>query len=75
MKFLELITDHATGKLRETSLWSNIGKAAMTWAFIFTVLKGSGTEWLWMAYGGIVVAHESVARFFNQKQQILDKEK
>jgi len=71
----DLIVDHSTGKLRETALWSNIGKASMTWAFIYTILKGTGSEWLWLAYGGIVVAHESTARFFNQKELLMNKGK
>ncbi len=72
----DLVTDHKTGKLRETAVWSNIGKASMTWAFIYTVFyaKGSFSELLWVAYGSIVVAHELTARYFNQKQQVLDKD-
>ena len=72
--FMDLVTDHHTGKLRETAVWSNAGKAAMTWAFIFTVLHGNGSEWLWVAYGSIVVLHEAAARIMNQRQQKLDKE-
>jgi len=63
-----LLADHTTGKLRETVLWSHISKAAMTWAFIWVVLHGGSSEWLWMAYGGLVLSHESVARMFNIKQ-------
>ena len=70
---MDLVTDHHTGKLRETALWSNIGKASMTWAFLYTIWSGKGSEWLWLAYGGIVVAHEAAARVLNQKQQTLDK--
>ncbi len=70
----DLFVDHKTGKLRETAVWSNIGKAAMTWAFCLTVYRGASTEWLWVTFGGIVVAHESVSRILNQKQQTLDKE-
>jgi len=72
--FIDLVVDHKTGKLRETSLWSNIGKAAMTWAFIYTVYAKQSSEWLWAAYGGVVVLHETASRFFNQKQQALDKQ-
>ena len=70
--FMDLVTDHQTGKLRESSLWSNVGKAAMTWAFCFVVYKGGSNEWLWVAYGSIVVLHDAASRFFNQKQQVLD---
>lgn len=73
---MDLVTDHQTGKLRETALWSNIGKCAMTWGFIYTVWqqKANFNELLWVAYGSIVVAHELTARYFNQKQQVLDKQ-
>jgi len=74
---LDLVTDHQTGKLRETALWANIGKGAMTWAFCFTVWqqKANFSETLWLAYGSIVVCHELAARYFNQKQQVLDNDK
>lgn len=69
---MDLVTDATTGRLRETAVWSNVGKACMTWAFCHTIFKGSATEWLWIAYGGIVVAHEGMARFFNQRAQQLE---
>jgi len=68
----DLVVDHRTGKLRESAVWSNVGKASMTWAFVYTVLGGHGSEWLWIAYGGLVVAHASVERVLNQKQQAID---
>ena len=70
----DLVTDERTGRLRETKLWSNIGKAAMTFAFILVTVRGAGTEWLWLTYGGVVVLHELGARHYNQAQQKLDKE-
>lgn len=73
---MDLVTDHQTGKLRETSLWSNIAKAAMTWGFCYTIYygKGSFSELLWVAYGSVALGHEAYARFMNQRQQGLDKE-
>ncbi len=71
----DLFVDHKSGKLRETALWSNIGKTALTWAFVHYVQKGVATYEYWAAFGGIVVLHESAARFFNQRQQIIDKDK
>lgn len=65
--FLDLVTDHATGKLRESSVWSNVAKLSMTWAFIWTVLNDKQTEWLWAAYGGLVMLHEGASRFLNMK--------
>ena len=69
---MDLVVDHRTGKLRESAVWSNVGKASMTWAFVYTVMGGHGSEWLWIAYGGLVVAHASVERVLNQKQQAID---
>ena len=69
---MDLVVDHRTGKLRESAVWSNVGKAAMTWAFIYTIYKGGNSEALWLAYGGIVIAHASVERVLNQKQQAID---
>ena len=71
----DLFVDHQTGKLRETAVWSNVGKASMTMAFIWAIFHGQQSEWLWISYGGIIVSHEATARFFNQRQQEIDKGK
>lgn len=71
---MDLVVDHKTGKLRETAMWSNIGKATMTWAFVMLVRGDKLTEWYVAAYGALVVAHEIAARVMNQKQQTLDKD-
>ena len=70
----DLVTDERTGRLRETKLWSNIGKAVMTFAFVLVTVRGAGTEWLWLTYGGVVVLHELGSRHYNQAQQKIDKE-
>lgn len=70
----DLFTDHQTGKLRETAIWSNAGKGAMTIGFLYAVFTGHSSEWLWATYGGVVVLHEVAARVMNQKQQKIDKE-
>ena len=71
----DLFTDERSGKLRETKVWSNVGKAAMTFAFAVVTWRGAGTEWLWMTYGGVVVLHELGSKILAQKQQQLDKGK
>lgn len=70
----DLVVDHKTGMLRETALWSNIGKATMTFAFGWQTTHSTLTEWYVAAYGAAVIFHELAARHFNQKQQIIDKE-
>ena len=72
--FMDLVTDHKTGKMRETAFWSNIGKGCMTVAFCWVIAKGGSSEWLWVAYGGIVVLHEATARVLNQRDRKLDVE-
>lgn len=71
--FRDLVVDHKTGRLRESAVWSVVGKAAMTWAFVHTNWIGKGSEWLWVAYGVIVVGHASVERILNMRQQNMDK--
>lgn len=71
--FMDLVTDPRTGKLRETLLWSNVGKAAMTVGFLWVVYQGGTSEFLWLTYGGIVIFHEIGSRAMNQRQQKLDQ--
>ena len=70
----DLVTDHKTGKLRETAVWSNIGKATMTVAFAHEAWVGTLTEWFVVAYGGLVILHEATSRMLNQRQQGIDKQ-
>ena len=72
---MDLVVDHQTGKLRETAVWSNIGKLTMTWAFVSLTLSNHLTEFYVAAFGALVIGHELFARYFNQKQQVLDKDK
>ena len=72
-KFRDLVTDATTGRLRESAIWSNIGKATMTWGFIYALLHDNGTEFLWLCYGGVILGHEGASRLLNQRQQALDK--
>jgi len=65
----DLFVDHITGRLRESKVWANIGKAAMTFGFIHAVMHGQNTDWLWTAYGLPVLGHEFVTRMLNQKEQ------
>ena len=70
----DLVTDHQTGKLRETAIWSNIGKATLTYGLCHQIKTGTLTEWFVAAYGAVVIMHEVAERVLNQKQQVLDKQ-
>ena len=63
--FRDLVTDHHTGKLRETLLWSNIGKSIAAWALIHNVLKGTDSEWLWLVIMCVLVFHELASRLIS----------
>ena len=70
----DLFTDHRTGKLREAVIWAHVCKAAMTFGFIWTVIHGHSSEWLWLTFGAVCLGHEGFTRVLNQKQQQIDKE-
>lgn len=74
LRFRDLVVDHKTGRLRETAVWSNIGKATMTLGFGWQTYHSTLTEWYVAAYGAAVIFHELAARHYNQKQQLLDKD-
>jgi len=66
-RFQDFFCDHVTGKGRESALWSNLGKAAMTFGFVWSVVHGGSSEWLWLTYGGVVCGHEIGSRIMNLK--------
>ena len=63
----DLITDHRSGKLRETLLWSNLGKLAALCAFAYRVRAGTDSEWLWAIVMGVLTAHELASRYLSQR--------
>lgn len=65
----DLFVDRRTGVLRESLIWSNVGKLAMTWGFVYMTATGKATDWLWLAYGGVICGHELISRGLNIKQQ------
>ena len=73
---MDLVTNHQTGKIRETAFWSNVCKASMTAGFWYQVFKEGGefNAGLWGIYGGYLIAHEVVKAKQNQDQQRLDKQ-
>ncbi len=70
----DLFVDHNTGRIRESKVWSNVGKAAMTVAFCWVIYKGGSSEWLWITYGTIVCGHEIATRIMNQREHPAPKE-
>jgi hypothetical protein len=73
-RFSDLFTDSTTGRMSESLMWSNIGKAAMTWGFCYICVTQQTSEFLWLAYGGAVLGHNIAARVLNQRQQQIEKQ-
>lgn len=65
--FMDMVIDHATGKLSESKVWVNIGKAALTGILINEAYQGTLTEPLLMWFGFIVCLHELGARALSNK--------
>lgn len=68
----DLVTDHVTGKLRESACWSNIGKAAVVWAYI-KFINVLNFELMTLTIATVVIGHDVANRMLNQKQQRDDK--
>lgn len=65
---MDLVTDHVTGKLRESSVWSNLGKGAVIWAYIKFV-SAATFEPMTLVLGVLLLGHEAGSRILNMKQQ------
>lgn len=69
--FRDLITDHQTGKLRETLVGSVAFKICALVAYC-RFISGANFETVTLTTGSIFLAHEGFARFMNQRQQKID---
>lgn len=58
----DLYTDPATGRISESKIWINVGKAVATWAFVYLILHGKAEEFVWWAYLLVITAHEAISR-------------
>lgn len=64
---MDLVTDPVTGRLRETLVWSNLGKCAALIAFGWEVYRERDSDWLWFIVMGVLTAHEAVSRWMSAK--------
>ena len=72
-RFTDIVTEAKTGRLSGPKIWANVGSAAMTLAFLWVIIRGGNSEWLWLSYGSMMVGHDVLARKQQQDQQKLDK--
>lgn len=66
MNLKELITD-PNGTLSHTKIWSNIGMATLTGAFIIQSVNHGITPELIVAYGGVVVFGRATSKYLDTK--------
>jgi len=58
------IIDQKTGRPSHTKMWSNVGYAAATFAFVYAVVVHNATDpLLWAMYIGGIVGNYSVSRW------------
>lgn len=65
--FLDLVTDSYNGKLKETLLWSNLGKAsALVW-FSWKCYHDTDSPELWLIVMVVLTAHAMFSQFLSAK--------
>ena len=61
--FVDLVTDPYSGKLRETLLWSNLGKASALFWFSRKCYLDTDTYELWLIVMVVLTAHAMFSQF------------
>ena len=69
---MDIVTDRTTGRLRESAVWSNIGKASIVWAYV-THVNATTFETMTFVVGGLLLGHEIGARILNQRSEKMEK--
>lgn len=70
MKLADLVRDDATGGMSSTKLWSHVGNAAMTFAFLkiaWLAQPSDGLAMLFLTYGGLVAASQFASKLVGLK--------
>jgi hypothetical protein len=70
---IDLVTNHQTGRLRETAFWSNVCKLLASGAYVKYV-RAENYETMTAVLVGALVVHEVVKAQQNQNQQKIEKE-
>lgn len=69
----DLICDHVTGRLRESAVWSNIGKLAILYAYFGNVAAGN-FETMSGVVAVTLLGHDIGNRLINLKAQAAQKD-
>ena len=72
---MDLVTDPHSGKMRETLLWSNLGKATALVCFIYNVYSGTDSEWLWLVVMAVLTCHAAFSQYISTKMPPMEQPK
>jgi hypothetical protein len=64
---MDMVTDPVSGKLRETLVFSVLGKTSALCCFIYEVAQGHDSEWLWLIVMGVLTCHAAFSQFIVSK--------
>lgn len=67
LKFQDLITNYATGKISHRKLWANVAYLAATIAFLHDVYDGGADALVWLVYLGAVGTSTLASKFLSLK--------
>lgn len=69
LRLADLVTDHDTGRLSHTRLWSNVAYAAATFLFVYSGVKGTLPSEVWFIYLGCVGGFTAYSKLLSLKYQ------
>ena len=64
---MDMVTDPVSGRLRETLVFSVLGKTSALCAFVWEVAQGVDSEWLWLIVMGVLTSHAAFSQFVVNK--------
>lgn len=64
---MDMVTDANSGRLRETLVFSVLGKTSALCCFIWEVAQGKDSEWLWLIVMGVLTCHAAFSQFIVSK--------
>jgi len=73
MRILELVQDSKDGGLSISKVWTHIGYAAGTFAFIKMAILGTASADIWFVYLGIIGGSDVAKKLIAARKDVLMK--
>jgi len=64
---MDMVTDPVSGRLRETLVFSVLGKTSALLWFSYECYLGHDSEWLWLIVMGVLTCHAAFSQFIVSK--------